>query len=340
MWDEFKSNISFLNEGIISFEKPLTFNDKIKTEDFEGEIKINSKDLVSKLIHFVLENGFSGMGNSYLIQNKFILNNVFTCLTSNDNILGAGISVKNTLNLNGQKINSALTTYLTTSIKHRKVGIAEYIIKSLINHGYYIGTLTGYHFVLKPCNISNLQCSAYFYPLNVELAKEHGYQFKEYNYDTYVNFDYSLRTTIFDDFYSICGKVNRKLNIQLTESEFENISKDIMSQTILFKNKIVGLVMYKLVMVYIHKTKKFCPVARIVYFETLPKHSYHVLSSVINHLQSQNKYAVMSGVCLGELTDKSLTRDFVITKNLYLNFYNIYIEKDKCKAENVNVLYI
>jgi hypothetical protein len=294
-------------------------------------------------VYFILENSLNSVGNSYLISPKVISNNLSTYIqSSNDEILVFALSIPNTVILNNQKINISLTTLLTTSLKYRNIGLAAYLIRSLIDHGYYHNIPTGYHFISHPRNVSNISCQDYYRPLDIELAKEMGYQIPSLNYEVRPGSDYSIRATIFNDILILQSKNTFKLNLSLTDKEFDDLCKNVFCYTILCKNKIVGIVMYKSVLIHIHKVKKLCPIARMVYFETLSKHRQHTLAKSIQHISEQNKYAVISGVCLGELSDEFMQKKYglVISGQVYLDFYNIYIKPENCNPKNINVLYL
>ena len=66
------------------------------------------------------------------------------------------------------------------------------------------------------------------------------------------------------------------------------------------------------------------------------------MSSIVNYLLDNTRYIVLSGVCLGNLSNESLHNKLglVVSGKSYLDFYNLHLSKDKCKAENVNVLYV
>lgn len=362
LWKKINSFEHSHFEGIITLEKPFDFDINARVEsEFNFVKSLGSSEnsgknflssLNSKIIHFIFNNNLNTSGNSYLIGLKFIENNMSSCLISDkQEVVGFALSIPNTLSVNQQDIPSSLTTYLTVSLEHRKSGLAGHLIRNLIDYGYCKSILTGYHFIAKPRNSTHIKCFSFYRPLNLTLAKENGYEIPEsYDYDIFPSSDYTIRPSIYEDFENLNNKTKRKVCVNFTSKEFENLCKNVYCYTIFSRvsgstettGKIVGIFMYQHVMMHVKKLSKLCPIARLVYCEMLHKHRSHILPKIIHHLTQQKKYAVMAGVCLGELSDVKLCKRnaLILSGETYLDFYNIWLEPQNCKAENINVLYI
>ena len=120
--------------------------------------------------------------------------------------------------------------------------------------------------------------------------------------------------------------------------EFERLCKVFHFYTVKDKDKIVGLLIYKLLIVHVGKLGKVCSNAQICLLEMKEDYSHIVLSKVIDHLQ-KNNFVVMTGACFGELSEEKLRKNFgLITSGYqYLDFYNLNVKlKD---SKDVNLLY-
>ena len=331
-----------LNEGIISNERPFIFehNNVTLNDDITMDI-IVGEPVSNELVYFIAENGVSASGNSYIVNPKIANKRITSYIKSKDNILGFVISIPHTLRFKESIFKTSVTTNLCVSIKHRKLDIAKYLISSIINWGYENKIYTGYHYISEPRTETNIHTYTYFRPLNIKMALDYGYEVPQKDYTTKSGSDYTIRKSVFED-YNLCKKINRTLSINFEKQDFENITYDCESLTILCKNKVVGLVILKPVLLSIRKIGKLCPIVRIVFMEMIDKHDYNVVSKIIEHLTSMNKFSVMSGVCFGNLNNERLRNQlgFVKSGQTYLDFYNFYFKETNRNANEINLLYI
>lgn len=331
-------------QGILSKEKPFEFShEKIKINDkLVIDIHVN-KPVTKEIFIFIFENGISQTGNSYIVNPKTLLSRVFTYITDNsdkDKFLGFMLSVPHGVKIGKERINSSLSTHLTVSLKHRKEGIAAYLIKSIIYYGWENSIYTGYHYINEPRTHSNVLVYSFFRPLNIENAKSSGYQFNEESLTTRDNQDYMIRDSVYEDL-DLINKVKRNVNINLDEVEYNNLKQDCIFYSITHKSKVVGIMCVKPIALHIAKTSKICNVARMVYFESLDKHAYHVMEKCINHL-SNKEYVVLSGVTFGSLNNGHLRKNLglIISGKLFLDFYNINLMEENKNSSEINLIYI
>jgi hypothetical protein len=331
-------------EGIISYKKPFDFEyDNIRVNDkLSVKVRMNQQHQ-NETVYFILENGLSPSGNSYLVNPKFLNFHLTTTLyeESSNKILGFALALYNTLRMNEEEYKSVHTTLLTVNVDYRKINLAKYLISSIIDHTYSMGSYVGYHFIAAPRTESNIHCHTYFRPLNIKIALNYGYEVPVGEYETRTSSDYSVRQGKFSDL-ELCNRTKRHLYTSLTETEFSDLMKNCEIATVLCKQKVVGVIIYRPTLLHIFKVKRLCPIARVLYFEMLPKHNHHVVSAVLDYLTKMDKYVVMSGVCLGELNDEKFRRSlgFITSGNTYLDFYNFNIAKQHRNSEAVNVLYV
>jgi hypothetical protein len=338
LWSQISKGEKLEYQGILSKDKPFIFERKnVKISDnLTIDIPINcpvSKDMFM----FVFENGLSASGNSYILNPRTLINRVYTYIKS----LGFALSIPHTIKVEGESYATGLTTYLTVSLNQRKEGIAAYLIKSIIYHGWENNIYTGYHYILEPRTSSNVLVYTYFRVLNILDAKTAGYEIDYENFELKDNSDYTIRQTQYEDFDILLSKVNRKVNINLSLNDYHNITQDCIFLTTMKRNKITGIIGIKSVLLHISKTKKLCNVARVVYLETLERHSYHSIAKMINYL-SNKEYAVMSGVCFGELNNNHIKKSmgFITSGKLYLDFYNLSLKEYNRNASEINLLYV
>lgn len=343
-WLSMPLNDNLEYEGLLSKDKPFDFiHENIKiNENLSINIHVN-KPVTKEIFIFIFENGISQSGNSYIVNPKTLLSRAFSYITSSkdkNNYLGFVLSVPHRIKIGKNQIDSGLTTHLTTSLKHRKEGIAGYLIKSIIYHGWENNIYSGYHFINEPRTPANVLVYSFFRPLNVNTAKDSGYQFDEESLVSRDNMDYNIRPSEYEDL-TLIPKIKRNINIDLTETEYNNLKQDCIFYTITYKNKVVGIICIKPVALYIAKTKKICNIARMVYFEAIEKHSYHVFEKCINYL-SNKEYAVLSGVLFGDLNNGHLRKNLglVVSGKLFLDFYNINITDRNKNSSEINLLYI
>jgi hypothetical protein len=338
-WESLPKN---LNEGIISKDRPFIFEHKnVKvTDDIVIDIMVG-EPVSNELVYFIAENGISANGNSYILNPKIANKRVTTYIKSKGNILGFAISIPHTLRFKELIFKTGITTNLCVSLKHRKLDIARYLISSIINWGYEHQIYTGYHYINEPRTDSNIHTYTYFRPLNLKMAADYGYEIPQMDYTTKSGSDYKIRKSEFED-YELCKKINRTLSINFEKQDFENITYDCESLTVMYKNKVVGLVILKPVLLSIGKIGKLCPIVRIVFMEMIDKHDYNVISKIIEHLAEMNKFSVMSGVCFGNLNNHNLRNKlgFVTSGQTYLDFYNFHFKEINRNANEINLLYI
>jgi len=331
-------------EGIISKDKPFEFeyNDIKLDEETYVNIYTNEK-IDQEVLKFVVENGLSSSGNSYLINPKTSNENVNVIIKNRDTneILGFAFSITNNLRLNEEKIESGLTTNLCVSLKHRKKDLAKLIISSIIDYGYKNSIYTGYHFIGEPRTESNIMVYNYFRPLNIQYAVECGYQIPERDYTLKNSSDYSIKKSQYSDF-ELCNKVNRYLTLNLSEEQFNNQFTDSECLTITYKGKVVGVCIIKTILLRIGKLNKVCPIARAVFIESKNKHIHNTFSQLINYLIGMKKHVVLSGVCMGNLSNSSIRNQLgmIISGKSYLDFYNIHIDNENKNIENINLMYV
>jgi hypothetical protein len=335
------------NEGIISFDKnfELSYGNNIVEDDLNIDICVN-EDITQDILTFIANNGLSPSGNSYILNPKSAKDRVNIVVKNSltKEILGFVLSIPNTINLKGELIKSGLTTNRCVSLKHRNKKIGQSLISAVIDFGYKNKIYTGYHFIPKAKTESNIEVSNFYRPLNLKLAKECGYQIPDRDFILNSSSDYEVKIGKYEDFVLLLNnnKINRHLNIQPDEKEFINYKNDFECITIFNKSKVVGICIYKSVLLKIAKTNKICPVARLVFMECINKHTIHVMNSIINYLIDINRYIVLSGVCMGNLSNEGLYNKLGIIQSgkSYLDFYNLKISEEHCKASDINVLYV
>lgn len=358
-------------EGIIDYKKVLQFVYKNIKLDDETIIQIDvDKEVGKDELYFVLENGLSSSGNSYILDPKLCKDNMTFNIKDQfkNSILGFMISIPHSIHINydefrNETLKTAMTTHLCVSLKHRQKEIAKYLIAAAIDTGFSRNILTGYHYILNPKSESNVLIYNYYRPLLVENTIQYGYEvpwikdrFKlagsllneldsrditklqdEYNVSKFS--DFSIQSSIYNDlqFLQTC---KRKVSVKLTEEEFNTLKQSIEWYTITLKDKIVGIFAYKTMVMHVAKIQKGCPIGRVVLLEMREKFSEAILSKCISHLQSK-RYSVMAGVCFGELSNEKLRKKFgfVLCGTQYLDFYNLKINLKK-DASDTNLLYI
>ena len=331
-------------EGIVSKDKPINYSKENLEINKELKIMTITNGIVNKeLFRFIYDNGLSSSGNSYLVHPNTLLNRVYTYLLDANKIdeyLGFAVSIPHAIKFNGEIIETGLTTYLTVSLKYRKVGLARYLISDIINYGWNSNIYTGYHYVAEAKTSSNILVYSYFRPLNINKALEAGYQFNPEIMKLPSSSEYSIRQTVIGDF-SLLDKVNRKINIHLTENTFNNLLQDCKFYTTMKRDKITGIIGIKPVLLRIARTNTLCNVARVVYLETLDRHVYQSITKMISHL-STGEYTVMSGVCFGNLVNENIkySLGMITSGKLYLDFYNLSLKEENKHSGDINMLYV
>lgn len=358
-------------EGIIDYKKVLQFVYKNIKIDDETIIQIDvNKEVGKEELYFVLENGLSSSGNSYILDPKLCKDNITIKIKHqfDNTMLGFMISIPHSIHIqynefNSEDIKTVMSTHLCVSLKHRNKEIAKYLIAAAIDTSFSKNILTGYHYILNPKTESNILIYNYYRPLLIENAVQYGYEvpwlkdrFKlpvsllnevqskdltklqdEYTVSKYP--DFTIEPSIFPDleFLQTC---KRKICVKLTEEEFNHLQESIDWYTIKLKNKIVGIFVYKTMVMHVAKIQKGCPIARVVLLEMKEKFSEAVLSKCIHHLQMK-RYSVMSGVCFGELSNEKIRKKmgFVLCGTQYLDFYNLQVKLKKDGSDS-NLLYI
>lgn len=351
------------DEGIISLEKPFDIEPN-------SEINIITNEEISKEeLMFVLENGYGASGNSMLIDPK--LNScsvVIKIRDSLDKIYGFCISIKCSLYLQLKDgfeiIESGMTSHLCIDKEHRNRALASYVIYGVIDEGFKNKIYTGYHYIDNPKSASNLKVYNYYRPLNIKKTLENGYQVTslsksnlsfymedlpsekqlialENDYSVSPYESYTMLPTEYEDLSFLQSK-NLKLSLIFSAVQFEQFKKQFQFFTI-FNNKngqkkVIGIIIYKLLLIHIGKLGKVSPNAQICLLEINKDYTNVVISKVINHLKEKN-FVTMSGVCFGEMSNEKLRKKFgfVTSGFQYLDFYNLHVNlKD---ANDVNLLY-
>jgi len=357
-----------LPEGIIEKGKAVKFiYEGLKIDDnIIGKIETNFI-LGKEELYFVLENGLSSSGNSYILDPKLSKNNITVKLVEQYNpssILGFIISVPHSIRIQKddflyEDVDTVVSTHLCVSLKHRNKEIAKYLIAGMIDTGYSQNILTGYHYILNPKSESNIVVFNYYRPLNVETAIEYGYEIpsrngninsslnisnkellnlqNEYNVNKFP--DFTIRNSSYEDL-SFLQTCKRKLSVSMNQKRFQELQEFLEWYSIEYKGKVVGIIAYKTMVMHVAKIQKGCPMGRVVLLEMKEKYSEAVLSKIISHLQ-EKRYSVMSGVIFGELSNRSLQRKmgFCICGTQYLDFYNINVNLKK-DASDCNLMYI
>ena len=354
------------DEGIISLKKPFDI-------EKNSEINIITNEEISKEeLMFVLENGFGASGNSMLIDPR--LNSCSVVVKIKDSlekIYGFCISIKCSLYLqlkNGfEIIESGMTSHLCIDKDHRNKAYASYVIYGVIDEGFKNKIYTGYHYIDSPKSTSNLKVFNYYRPLNIKKSLENGYQIVslsksnlsfymddvpnekqlknlENDYSTSSYDSYNISPTEYEDlsFLQSESSGNRKLTLIFSAVQFELFKKQFQFFTI-FNSKngekeIIGIVIYKLLLIHIGKLGKVSPNAQICLLEMNQNYTNVVISKLINHLKDKN-FITMSGVCFGEMSNEKLRKKygFVTSGYQYLDFYNLNVNlKD---TNDANLLY-
>jgi hypothetical protein len=339
---EDKKEEGIINKGKPSFEVNY-FNIPLNNNLFVN-IFIN-ENLNQDVLLFIANNGLSPSGNSYILNPKSVLGRITSKVVTigklGEKILGFALCIPHKIQFNEEILNSGLTTNLCVSTKHRNIEIAKLLITSIIDYGYGEEILTGYHFISEAKNATNIKVTNFFRPLNIELARECGYQIPQGDYILNNSSDYRIQKSELKDF-EICSKLNRSLTIHMDDKSFNDHLRDSECITILHKSKVIGVCIYKTILLKIAKTNKICPVARLVFFDCVEDHTHHAMTQVINHLIQSKRHIVLSGVCLGNLTDEALRRKLNMFNSgeSYLDFYNLYLKEENRLANKVNLLYI
>jgi hypothetical protein len=352
-------------EGIVSKEKPFELShEDIKIEDTVFDIKVN-EEITKDVMYFVLENGISSSGNSFVIDPKMKYDNVNVKLADKDNnILGFCLSIPCTLFIQGKNgnetIESGMTTHLCVSSSHRNKELAKYVISGVIDHGFKINVFTGYHYISIPKSSSNIKIFNYYRPLNIESAIQFGYEVplnknnSSYSLDSLpssrqlrnLEIEYGVKNypnckiipSDFDDLRFFQSQ-NRKASIIFSALRFQQLKQQFEFLTIRKNDDIIGVVVYRTLIMHVGKIGKGCGTAQIALLEMDNENREIVLSMLIKHLK-EKKYVVMCGVTYGELNDEKLRKKYgiIVSGIQYLDFYNLNIETKK-DSSNVNLLY-
>lgn len=341
-WSTLPKSDDEMLQGIISLKNP-GFEAEFRERDFsDTTISLVSNGPITKeLLLFIFKNGLSVSGNSYLIIPQTLKNKQYNYMvdSKNSKYMGFSMTIYNTLISMGEKIRSGLTTYLTVNLQHRQKGLAAALIKCSIQKAYENGVMTGYHFIQTPRTDSNVEVYAYFRVLDVPKCIYAGYQIPTGTLSLYDSFDYYIKKAEYSDL-TFTSKLNRPLNISLSEAEYESLS-DCNFYKIVYEDNIVGIFGVKSVILNIAKTNSLCNIARIVYIEMETRHSFECMSKIINFL-TQEKYMVMSGVCFGNLNSERLRRklNISVSSKVYLDFFNFNLRKKYRNPESINLLYV
>jgi hypothetical protein len=360
---KFWSNLSISkkkssDEGILSYEKPFDL-------EHDNTYSIITNEEISKQeLMFVLEHGVGGSGNSMLIDPKLSDCSIVIKIQDQEKkIYGFCISIKCSLFLqlkdDFEIIESGMTSHLCIHKDHRSKSLASYVIYGVIDEGFKNKIYTGYHYIDTPKSASNLKVFNYYRPLNIKKSLENGYQInslsksgvsfyldeptekqmkvleRDYNVSSYES--YSLIPSDYEDL-GFLQKQNRKLTLIFSAVHFEELKKNFQFFTVKKGEEVIGIVIYKTLLVHIGKLQKVSANAQICLLEMEKEYSHVVLSKIIHHL-TERKFITMSGVCFGEMNNEKLRKKFgfVTSGFQYLDFYNLHVKlKD---SYDVNLLY-
>lgn len=355
-------------EGIISRKPPFQLSlARVKIDDNKIGKIIVDEEITKEDMYFILENGTSSSGNSFLLDPKLGKNNVIVKLKDEkETLLGFIFSIPCSLFLKKKDgdeiIDTGMTTHLSVSNQYRNKELAKYLIAGVIDYGFHHSIYTGYHFIENPKSASNILVMNYYRPLNIESAIEYGYQIpsmkdkdvfyslekypsekqlrkliEEYSVAEYS--EYEMRPSTFSDL-SFLQSRERKISMVFSPTRFEELKHSLTFYTFWKGSRIVGLVIYKTMILHIGKIQKSCPIAQIGLLEMNEKYCVPILSNLFCHL-NEKRYAIVSGVQFGELTSVSLRNRFgFITCGIqYLDFYNLKISMKQNPAK-LNLLYL
>lgn len=328
-------------EGIISRENPFLINNPTKiTNDLYIDTIIN-KNIENDTVYFILGNSARNGGLSYLLNPKFLSDNLTSHLIDHHTgeILGFIMYINHQFKFNGLKYPTGLSTYLTVSAKYRNMNLASLLIGSIISHKVEENVYVGYHYVDVPRTPNNVKCQCYFRVIDDKLATEFGYRYSPDQVEIRASSDYQVRVANFEDL-DIADKTGRSMTISFTEKDYTNFLKYGQGFSVIHKSKVVGVMLFQPILLHIGKVNRICPIGRVVWMETLSRHTHHAIAAMINHLIVNKKFVVISGIGCGSLSDKSIRKNLgmVDTSEMYLDFYNLKFKK--YNSENVNLLYI
>lgn len=328
-------------EGIINEICPFTFETSFQKDDIDIDVIIN-KPVENDTVYFILNHGIKYGDLSYLLNPRFI-EEYDTCHLINrktNEILGFLMFIDHNINLKGTLLRTGLTTFLTISLKMRHNNLVPHLISNIASFEHTAtSTNCGYHFIESPRTPFNIKCQAYFRVIDEKLATEFGYKFSPNQVASHSTSDYSVRVSMFEDL-SIILKKSYVLNFQPNFDFYNQYLKFGQSFTVMYKNKVVGVVFLQPILLHIGKVNRICPIGRVVWTEMLPRHSFHVMASIVQYLKDIKKFVVISGIGIGELSDTSLRHQLgmVDTSNMYLDFYNLKLKK--YSPRDINLLYI
>lgn len=299
-----------------------------------------SEPVETSLVKFIFEHGVSKAGNTYLLSKDTFKNRIVCQLKDGEEYLVFSLAIPHTISLMKNKFKTCLTTLRTVNANHRNEKLSRKIIEGLVSYSSSIGIFTGYHYIFEPRLKSNIPIQAFFRSLNNEKAREAGYEIEGYDFAVPEPTQISISPITFEEFDE-CNFDNRKLTIKLEESEFDNLSFDCEIVKFEKSKKIIGVAIFKPVILYIGKTKNSVKIVRLVYFECIDKFDYLILSKLINYLQQKN-FTVLSGLAVGVLSDDNLRRKLgmVTSGKMYLDFHNISAEETVTSAKDVSLLYM
>jgi hypothetical protein len=347
------------DEGIISTQKPF---DMEKDDTYSI---ITNEEISKEELMFVLEHGVGGSGNSMLIDPKLSACSIVTKIQDKEGkIYGFCVSIKCSLYLQLENdfeiIESVMTSHLCIDKDHRNKALASYVIYGAIDEAFRKKIYTGYHYIDSPKSASNLKVFNYYRPLNIKKSLENGYQVnslskqnlsfymdemptekqmqlleRDYSVSSYES--YNVSPSVYEDLQFLQTQ-NRKLTLIFSAVQFEELKKNFQFFTVKKGEEIIGLVMYKTLLVHIGKLGKVSPNAQICLLEMNPDYGHVVVSKLIHHLVD-HKFVAMTGVCFGEMSNEKLRKKFgfVTSGFQYLDFYNVHVKlKD---SYDVNLLY-
>ena len=143
-------------EGIISRKPPFQLSlARVKIDDNKIGKIIVDEEITKEDMYFILENGTSSSGNSFLLDPKLGKNNVIVKLKDEkETLLGFIFSIPCSLFLKKKDgdeiIDTGMTTHLSVSNQYRNKELAKYLIAGVIDYGFHHSIYTGYHFIENP----------------------------------------------------------------------------------------------------------------------------------------------------------------------------------------------
>jgi len=176
------------SEGIISFEKPLQY-DENKNIQLSRDIQKSEIDEVCK---FIRQNNTMSSGNITLItknqlENYSNLNSLFVLMRGGNKnsllgtILGLPLPIKCLYKKGEEIIIHSCTTFLNVVDKLRGFGLCMALIRELIQYGFDKKIYCGYHTVPMKIGDNSIELYSWYRPIDLEKCVESGFLYPGYN---------------------------------------------------------------------------------------------------------------------------------------------------------------